>query len=335
MAENDLKGLNLYELEDCLKLPKFRAKQIYHWIHQKHVVSFDEMANLPLDVRKELKENFYISSPKVLKKQRSKDGTIKYLLELEDGELIESVYLKGGEGRFTVCVSSQSGCSLGCKFCATSKMGFKRNLLPGEILSQVYMMPKVNNVVFMGMGEPFLNYENVLKAVYILNSKEGINLGARKITISTSGIVEGIKKLADEKIQVRLAVSLNSAVEELRSTLMPVNQKYPLSELWEAILSYQRKTNRRITLEYILLGGINDSDKDLSALVMFCKGLDVNINLIPYNFYGGEFKVSSKEKSSHFIEKLKSKGIESVLRVSRGNDIAAACGQLVAFNPRG
>ena len=326
MHKTDLKNLNLASIEQSLNLPKFRAKQVFHWIHNKRVTSFSDMKNLPKELRDELDKEFYVFAPKIIKTSKSKDGTIKYLLELEDGSQIECVYLKDPYGRVTVCVSSQVGCAMNCGFCATASLGFKRDLTVSEILSQVYLMENVSNVVFMGMGEPLLNYDNVLKAVHILNSKDGLEIGARKMTISTCGIVEGILKLAVEDIQVRLAVSLNSAIDDVRAGLMPIAKKYSVKDLKDSLFFYQRKAGRRATLEYVLLDGVNDSDDDLTALIEFCKGLKVNVNLIPYNEYGGKYKKSKRLKD--FLSGLESAGIEAVMRISRGADIEAACGQL-------
>ncbi len=338
MKKIDIKSCTLSELEKTLNLPKFRSKQIFHWLHQKHVTSFNEMTNISFELRNELENRFYIYTPKIKKTIKSKDGTIKYLLELEDCEHIECVVLRDRKGRQSVCVSSQVGCALGCHFCATAKMGFTRNLSVSEILSQVYLIAAqnckphnhktINNIVFMGMGEPFLNYDNVLKAIKILNFSEGINIGARKITISTCGFVDGIRKLAEEEIQVRLAVSLNAAVDKIRSLLMPINNTYPLRKLREAILFYQKKTGRRVTLEYILLDCVNDYLEDLESLADFCRGLNVNVNLVPYNFLKGTFKGSPKKIVEVFINELSKRGIEVVERISRGGDIEAGCGQL-------
>lgn len=331
MSMTNLREFNLKELEAELDLPKFRVKQIYHWIHKKRAKSFDEMTSLPMDLRDEISKKYSISTPKVVKMAESKDKSVKYLLELEDGNNIETVHMSDPYGRITVCVSSQIGCPFGCSFCATGKMGLIRNLTTSEILSQIYLSGNVNNIVFMGMGEPFLNYDAVMKAVYILNSKDGLEIGARKITISTVGIPDGIKRLALEPIQVRLAVSLNSAEDRVRSSIMPVNQKYPLAELRSAIVDYQEKTGRRITFEYVMLKDINDTKDALSSLMRFSSGLDVNINLIPFNVHDEKFASSTPYTISEFIRILKKSGFEAVKRASHGADIAAACGQLATY----
>lgn len=327
MSKIDLKNLTALELEEILKIPKFRANQIFHWIHKKHLNNFDGMINLPIDLRNNLKQNFIIGNVAIVKTRKSKDGTLKYLLELNDNNLIECVFLKDSKERTTFCVSSQVGCPLNCVFCATGKLGLVRDLTVSEIISQVYLK-EVNNVVFMGMGEPLLNYDNVLRSIYILNSKEGINIGARKITISTAGIPDGIRKLAEENIQIRLAVSLNAAKDDLRTYLMPINKKYTLKDLKSAILDYQNKSSRRVTLEYILLKNLNDSLEDAKALVEFCRGIKANVNLIPYNTHAGLFNKSPEDRFVKFIAFLKGHKIEAVKRVSRGYDIEAACGQL-------
>ncbi len=325
----NLKEFTLSELENVLDLPGFRIKQIYRWIHKNHAASFDEMTNLPIDLREKLKERFYASTAKIVKRQTGADKTVKYLIEFDDGGRVETVHIPDDGKRLTVCVSSQIGCPFACLFCATGKMGFKRNLSVAEILSQVYIAERVSNVVFMGMGEPFLNYEQVIKAVRILNSKEGMNIGARRITISTAGVPQGIRLLAEEPLQVRLAISLNSADDKIRSMLMPINKKYPLKEIKRAIADYQKKTGRRVTLEYVALKNINDADESVDSLVGFCKGLDVNVNLIPYNQCDPKFEASLKIKS--IASTLKKRGIEAVVRVSRGEDILGACGQLAVF----
>lgn len=327
----NLLEFSLSELEKELGLAKFRAKQIYKWVHKKHARSFGEMTDLAKDLRAELSQKYEIFYTKIIKTSASKDKTKKYLLKLQDGNQIETVHMIE-DNRATVCVSTQVGCKFSCRFCATGKMGLIRNLTVPEILSQIYLSDCVNNVVFMGMGEPFLNFENVLKSIHILNSKDGMGIGARKITISTAGVPSGIKNLAEVPLQVRLAVSLNSARNEVRSKIMPINKTYSLDEVRSALEYYQDKTGRRVTLEYVMLGGINDSDIDLHALIDFCHGLKVNVNLIPFNAHDKTFKPSPRETIEYFLDALKDKGIGSVRRISRGADINAACGQLAVYN---
>jgi len=325
----DLLCMTQKELEKELKIPKFKAIQIYKWVHKKGVENIGKMTDLSLDMRKSLEEKFFIFSPKIKAEAKSKDKSVKYLLEMPDKSLVETVHMPEAKGRLTVCVSSQIGCSLGCKFCATAMLGFGRNLSVSEILSQVYLSKDVSNVVFMGMGEPFLNYDNVIKSIEFLNSENGLNIGARKITVSTAGIPSGIRKFSELNWQVRLAVSLNSADEKKRSELMPITNKYSLKSLKEAIIYYQMKTKRRITFEYIMLKGVNDTEKDLLDLLSFVEGIDANINLIPYNKNEfTPFSPSDNPKIDEFIFKLKNKNIEAVKRVSHGQDVNAACGQL-------
>jgi 23S rRNA (adenine2503-C2)-methyltransferase len=323
--------LNLEELQQELK-PSFRAKQVYLWLHQKLIFNFEEMTDLPGSLRSLLGQKYHIRTPVIKKILKSKDGTKKYLFELSDGNLIESVLLPSKDGRVTICVSTQAGCPLNCSFCATGRSGFKRNLKISEILCQIYLIakdrPGITNIVFMGMGEPFLNYNNVVRSIRILISKEGLNFGQRKISVSTSGIPEKIRKFADEDWQVRLAVSLNSTDERVRSRLMPVNRRIPITRIKDAIKYYINKTGRRVTLEYVLLKDINDTDVALENLIAFSRGLVTNVNLIPYNSTEGNFHPSDKKTTDYFIQTLVNNKINVNLRRRRGDDILAACGQL-------
>jgi len=313
-------------------LPAYRARQVYSWLHRKLTFNFDEMTDLGKDLREQLKEKFYIKLLTEKHSLSSNDGTKKYIFELLDGHQIESVLLTDETDRKTVCVSTQAGCALGCAFCATGSGGLQRNLEPSEILGQVYLIAAeaqdISNLVFMGMGEPFLNYPNVLKAVKILTSKEGANFGQRKITISTCGVADKIKAFAREDLQVRLAVSLNSADDKVRAKLMPIDRKYPLPVLHEAIKYYLDQTGRRVTLEYVMLEGVNDRRSDLEALKRFCRGLNVNVNLIPFNSFGNKYKPSTQETLDFFVKALLSEDINTIVRHSRGSEILAACGQL-------
>ncbi len=318
-----------------LGLPAFRAKQIYLWIHKKLTFDFLLMSDLPQEVRNKLKEKYVFDIPNQKKVLTSRDGTKKYLFEFADGCAVESVLIKDAVGRKTICVSTQAGCPLGCEFCATGVAGFSRNLTVSEILSQVYLIclkhPETSNLVFMGMGEPFLNYDNVIKSIRILISKEGGNFGQRKITVSTCGIPDGIKKFARELLQVRLAVSLNSADDEIRSKLMPVNVSFPLRKVAEAIRYYIDHTKRRVTLEHILLEGVNDSRADAEQLILFCKQFEmINVNLIPFNPTGGKFKASAQKTAKFFYNILTQNHIVATIRASKGGDIMAACGQLAS-----
>jgi 23S rRNA (adenine2503-C2)-methyltransferase len=315
-----------------LKWPAFRAKQIFAWLHKKVTFDFDLMTDLPKELRDELKKRYRLNLPLIKKTAKSKDGTKKFLFTLADGKQIESVLLKDGTSRKTVCLSTQAGCALQCTFCATGSMGFKRNLTPAEIIGQVYRIaeggPDISNIVYMGMGEPFLNYPNVIKSLQLLTAEEGANFGQRKITVSTCGIPEGIMSFADQELQIRLAVSLNSADDKVRSQLMPINRKFPLAALREALLYYLEKTGRRVTLEYVMLDGINDRHVDLQSLRKFCDGLDVHVNLIPFNPCGGRYHPSKRAAIHHFLNGLAAAKINAVMRQSKGQDILAACGQL-------
>ncbi len=317
--------------------PAYRAKQVYKWIHHKLTFDFDGMTDLPKDLRDRLKEKYSIETLRVKHKTRAKDGTEKYLFELSDGNRVESVFMKTRDGRQTICLSTQAGCPLDCLFCATGRIGFKRNLTAAEILCQAYQIarehPAISNLVYMGMGEPFLNYDNVMKSVRIFTSDEGANFGQRRITISTCGLADKIKKFAEEKLQVRLAVSLNSADDALRSKLMPVNKKFPLPVLREAISYYSKTTGRLVTLEYVMLGGVNDREADLKKLINYCRGLDIKVNLIRLNQFSREFKPSKMETIDHFVEGLLGAQINAVVRRSRGEEIGAACGQLAGKTP--
>jgi 23S rRNA (adenine2503-C2)-methyltransferase len=316
----------------ALGLPAFRAKQVFIWSHKKLIFDFGLMTDLSKEICARLKEKYYLKTLRIKRQTTSKDGTKKYLMELADGRQVESVLLQNLEKRKTVCVSTQVGCPLACSFCATATLGFKRNLTVAEIIGQVYEIerqnPDISNVVFMGMGEPFLNYDNVLKSCRILIAPEGAGFGQRRITLSTCGLPEGIKKFADEDLQVRLAVSLNSALNGVRSKIMPINRKYPLEALVEAMKYYLQTTGRRITLEYVMLAGVNDRRSDLEALKKFCAGLQVSLNLIPFNPFGKKYRPSPLSTVEFFHKALLTEKINTIVRRSRGVDILAACGQL-------
>ena len=331
----DLSGLSFGEIEKSLsklKEPRFRAEQVFSWVHGKGVSSFDEMRNLSKELRSKLSGHFSIGILKIIKKQESKDGTIKYLWELSDEGTIESVLLDD-EGRKTICLSTQVGCKMNCSMCATAKVRFNRNLTAGEIISQVIQIEKENgrisNLVYMGMGEPLDNYDNVLKSIRILNHPKGKNIGQRHITVSTCGLIPEIKKLAAENLQIRLAISLNAPTDEVRTQLVAINKKYPLEKLISAVKDYIKKTGRRVTFEYVLIDAMNDSPKDAQALAKLLKGVKSNVNLIEFNpFPGCSFGSSSAEKTRKFREVLESVGVEVTQRYKRGQDIDAACGQL-------
>jgi len=315
--------------------PSFRTKQVYEAIYKNLISSWDEAKNLPSKLREILKKELPLDIDAEI--YTSKNGkTIKAAIKLEDG-IIETVLMKH-DGRNTVCVSSSVGCSLGCDFCATGKLGLTRNLMAEEIVDQVLLFARlhrkenqrVTNVVFMGMGEPFLNYEEVMKAIKILNDKDGLNIGARKISISTVGIIDGIRKLEKEKMQINLAVSIHFADEDLRSQYMPINKKYPLEKLLQAVNSYIIKTGRKVIIEYVMLAGINDSEDDAKKLAKILKSSLENlytVNLISYNKTFG-YKPASQQKIDRFKEILEREKTETIQRYRFGDDIKAACGQL-------
>ncbi len=332
----NLKGLTVAELREYLsqlKLPAYRATQIYHWLYQKQAQSWDEMTNLPLSLRETLKAEASLGTLEIIAAETAKDRTTKYLLQLEDMQSIECVYLPETE-RQTVCFSTQVGCKMGCLFCATAQCGWKRNLTVAEILEQPLLISRQNkiridNLVAMGQGEPLLNYEALLKAIKIFNDPEALGIGARHLTISTCGYVPGIVKLGDEPYQVNLAISLHAADDELRSYLMPINRKYPLEILMQTCREYLKKTKRRITFEYTLIDNVNDRLVDLEKLIKLLKHMLCHVNLIPFNTVAGlNFKRSKSERIRDFANKLNQAGIETTVRKERGSELAAACGQL-------
>ncbi len=312
----------------------YRARQIFRWLWEKGETDISNYSDISKALREKLKQEFEISWLKVLEVHRSADGSAKFLFELPDGEMIESVFIPDGK-RKTVCVSSQVGCPLKCTICATGLMGFRRNLAAWEIASQVVEIRKtlklerVTNVVFMGMGEPFLNIEEVLQAVLILNNPWGLRIGARKITLSTVGIIPGIYRLINFEKQVKLAISLHSAIQEKREKIAPIAKKYPLPALKEALRNYCERTKRRVTIEYVLLPGFNDHDEDIDALLEFIKGLTVKINVIPFNPYPGlPYRAPTAEEIGRFMGRLYELPLTVTLRASRGRDVKGACGQL-------
>lgn len=333
----DIKKLSIEELSAFiahLGKEKFRATQIIKWVYQKKAKSFDDMTNLSKDFREALKDIAFVSSARAVKVEVSKDGTKKYLFQLEDGNSIESVFIPD-EDRLTLCISSQVGCPLDCSFCVTGSGGFIRNLSVSEILNQICAVQddlsgdmRITNIVMMGMGEPLLNYDNVLKALNIMTYGDGLNFSTRKITVSTSGIVPEMMKLGSDTT-VNIAVSLNAATDEIRSMIMPVNRKYPLNKLLAACREYPLPPRRRITFEYILINGVNDSIEDAKRLSRILKGIPCKINLIPYNEHEGtELKRPSESVIRAFQQILLDAGYTSPLRTSKGLDISAACGQL-------
>ncbi len=334
-------NFNIKEIENIFvsnNIKKFKAGEIYRWIYNKFIFNFDLMSNISKFERKWLSENYKIIDIEVTNTKISEiENTIKFLFKTFDNEYVESVLIKSKD-RNTICVSSQIGCSLGCKFCATGKLGFIRNLKVSEILSQILIISKylvekenkkITNIVYMGMGEPFLNYDNVLKSIYILNNKRGFNLGARHITVSTAGIISGINKLKKERLQIRLAVSLNSPFQNIRERIMPVARKYNLDDLLDSLREYQRIKNKKITFEYVLMHKINTSEKDIIKLKSILKNFIYNLNIIKYNpmYRGDELEPTTKEVNT-FKRLLQKYNINYTERLSKGSSIAAGCGQL-------
>ncbi|OCL27932.1 23S rRNA (adenine(2503)-C(2))-methyltransferase [Orenia metallireducens] len=339
----DLMGLNLEELKEVVSSlgeASFRAKQIFNWVYDKKVTDFLEMSNLSKNLREKLIDNAYISQLKVITLQKSKDGTIKYLFELEDGQWIESVFMPYQDNRRSVCISTQVGCGMGCNFCATGLNGLTRNLSTGEIINQIITIARlrgeeITNVVLMGMGEPLANYEEVLKAITLMNDDNGLNIGMRRITLSTCGLVPQIKRLAEEDLQLTLAISLHAPNNKMRSQMMPINDKYPLEDLLDSCRYYIDKTGRRISFEYSLVKGVNDSPKDARELARLLSGILCHVNLIPINQVEGlEYSKPDRDAINNFKAELEQKGVAVTVRLERGADIAAACGQLQAKEGR-
>ena len=334
-----MKNIKDYDLEQLkqeltnIGEKPFRAEQIFKWLYVEKVHSFDEMTNLSLELREKLKQNYDMCNYSIVRKLESKDGTKKYLFGLSDGNAIESVLMQYHFGK-TVCVSSQIGCKMGCKFCASTGIAFIRSLTSGEIVEQIIAIEqdigeKISNVVFMGIGEPFDNYDNVMNAIKILNNQKGLNIGARHISISTSGIVPKIYQFADENVQCTLSISLHSANNETRSSMMPVNNAYNIQELIKACKYYISKTNKRISFEYALAKDNNDNQKAADELVELLHGMLCHVNLIPINkIENGKYIKSSNENIIKFRDYLNSKGITATIRRELGSDIDAACGQL-------
>ncbi len=332
----NIKDYNLDELQNeliNLDEKKFRAEQIFKWLYVDKVKNFDEMTNLSLELRNKLKENYSICNYNILKKQESSDGTKKYLFDVLDGNAIETVLMQYHHGK-TVCVSSQIGCKMGCKFCASTGIAFVRNLTAGEIVEQILAVEqdindKISNIVFMGIGEPLDNYDNVIKAIKILNNPKGLNIGTRHISVSTSGLVPRIYDLANENIQCTLSISLHATTDEKRSSMMPVNNRYNIAELMKACKDYIKITNKRISFEYALAKDNNDNLDDAKQLVKLLKGMLCHVNLIPINkIDNGNYSKSTNENILKFRDYLNDNGIVATIRRELGSDIDAACGQL-------
>lgn len=335
---------NLDELVKILKeneIASFRAKQIIHWLHIKNCYNPYKMHNLNKDLQTFLDDNFCFKTPEIVKTHTSNDKTQKFLMKLDDNKLIECVVIptiKTKNDKIkehnTLCISSQVGCGYACKFCASGMMGFDRNLTADEIIFQLYLIEEkigknIDNIVFMGMGEPLANYANVVKAIKIFNMQNGRNFSARRITISTCGLVNQIKKLANEPLNVRLAISLHGASDEIRNKIMPINKKHPLEELLETLKFFRKHNSTRITFEYILLANVNDDEKSANDLIKLTKQIYAHVNIIPYNEIEGlEWKRPSTASLMQFSQILKENSVNVTIRKSRGNDKNAACGQL-------
>ncbi len=338
--KRDIRSLSLKELISFFELknyPSYRAMQVYDWLWKKSCFSFEKMTNISISLREILKEEFVINHIKIDKIQKSKDGTIKNAVKLFDNLLVESVLIPV-KNRTTACISSQVGCSLDCEFCATSKLKRMRNLNADEIFDQVstinlqsklYYNRPISNIVFMGMGEPLLNYKNLLLGIKKITSNKGLGISPKRITISTSGMSRIILKLADEKIKFNLAISLHSAIEETRNKIMPFSKKFPLIDLLESVKYWNKKTGKQVTYEYIIWDKINDDLDHIKALIDFCKSTVSKVNIIEYNKTDNPFFMpAKKEKIMEYIKHLKINNIPVTIRKSRGNDIEAACGQL-------
>ena len=334
-------SLELHEIKEWLVTngeKSFRAEQIFDWLYKKRITTFEDMNNLSKSLRDKLSENFQITTLKTVIKQTSSDGTIKFLFELHDGYSIETVLMRHDYGN-SVCVTTQVGCRIGCTFCASTLGGLKRHLVAGEIVSQVVTVQqaldetdeRVSSVVIMGIGEPFDNYDNMMSFLKIINHDKGLNIGARHITVSTSGIVPKIYQFADEDMQINFAISLHAPNTEIRSRLMPINRAYKLDDLMKSVRYYIDKTGRRISFEYGLFGGVNDSVEHAEELADLLKGLKCHVNLIPVNYVPErDYVRTPKDKIFAFEKALKNRGINVTIRREQGHDIDAACGQLRA-----
>ncbi|MDD7647537.1 MAG: 23S rRNA (adenine(2503)-C(2))-methyltransferase RlmN [Ruminococcus bromii] len=344
MGKIDIKSMRLDELQAAFLergLPKYRAAQVYRWLHQRGVTSFDEMTDLSKDLRAALPETFEIRSTEIALRRVSKlDGTVKYLFSLIDGETVESVLMQYHHG-YSICISTQVGCKMGCTFCATGKSGFSRNLTPSEMLSEIQTAQRdagvrISNVVLMGMGEPLDNYQNVLRFLELVSSENGLNIGMRHISLSTCGLVDRIYDLADKKLQLTLSVSLHAPNDEIRSRTMPVNRKWNVEELLKACRYYSDVTGRRISFEYAMISGVNDSDACAAELASRLRGIISHVNLIPVNDVTGTgYRKSGEDRLRKFSAILEKRGITATVRRTLGSDIEASCGQLRRRNQQG
>lgn len=317
-----------------LGIQKFRAKQVYEWLHRHLASSYDDMSNLPKTLREQLAEKFPLYNCKIARKQVSKlDGTVKYLFEMHDGDYVESVVMKYKYG-YTICVSSQVGCKMGCAFCASTLGGFKRSLYPGEILSQLYTAQKdigerISHIVLMGMGEPLDNFDNVMRFLELITDEKGLNISMRNISLSTCGLVPKIEELLNRHLQLTLSVSLHAPSDEIRNRIMPINKSYPVDGLLKICRRYTEETSRRISFEYSMLSGFNDTDECARLLASKLKGMLCHVNLIPVNEVAeSPYKPSSPERIERFVQILGKNGINATVRRTLGSDIDASCGQL-------
>jgi 23S rRNA (adenine2503-C2)-methyltransferase len=343
-GRDDIKSAQIQELEEKVRQsgePVYRARQIVDWLYQKRVQSFNEMTDLPQGFRNRLAGQFDFSRMDTVRVLGSHDTTRKFLLRLNDESLIETVLIPASPAlygsrsdRRTICISTQVGCAYGCKFCASGLEGFSRNLKPNEIVDQIVAVEresgeKIDNIVFMGMGEPLANLENVMRAIRIINAPWGLGIGARHITVSTSGLAPQIRKLADEPMQIRLAISLHGATDAVRNQIMPINRRYDVEALLSACDYYATRKKQRLTFEYILIADVNDSDEQAQVLARHAKRLSAKVNLIPYNtVYGLPWSRPSQDRQEKFLSILRLRGVAATLRREKGHDIDAACGQL-------
>ena len=336
MQKTCISSYTLEQLTERLKAmgqPAFRAKQIFHWLHQKLVTEFSAMTDQPKALLAKLEEEYYIAAPVIQRRQQSKDGTVKYLFRLADGNCIETVVMRYNYGN-TVCVSTQVGCRMGCRFCASTQAGRVRNVEAGEIAAEIYAAQKdigerISHIVLMGIGEPLDNFDNVMDFLTIISSPEGVNIGMRNISLSTCGIVPQIDKLAEKKLQLTLSISLHAPNNAMRSQMMPVNDAYPVEELIAACRRYQKVTGRRISFEYSMVRGVNDSPATAKELAKLIRGMGAHVNLIPINpVDGSPYSATDAENVKRFQNMLTDLGVNATVRRRLGSDISAACGQL-------
>ncbi|WP_394967609.1 23S rRNA (adenine(2503)-C(2))-methyltransferase RlmN [Candidatus Allofournierella merdipullorum] len=336
MSKNCISSYTLEGLTALMKelgQPAFRAKQIFHWLHQKLVTEFSAMTDQPKALLAKLEEGYYIAAPAIARRQQSKDGTVKYLFALADGNCIETVIMRYHYG-VTACVSTQVGCRMGCRFCASTQAGRVRNLEAGEIAAQIYAAQKdigerISHIVLMGIGEPLDNFDNVMDFLSIISSPDGVNIGMRNISLSTCGVVPMIDKLAEKKLQLTLSISLHAPNDEMRSKMMPVNDAYPVAQLIAACRRYQETTGRRVSFEYSMVRGVNDSPATAKELAALIRGMGAHVNLIPINpVDGSSYSATDAENVKRFQSLLTDLGVNATVRRRLGSDISAACGQL-------